>query len=159
ARRPARRGGRPRPRGTRLRRREQHRPGAAAAAGAGPARGQRAVGAAPRNHGPDATLAAALTPAGGTAPMAVEGAAAGAVCAAYLREVPIPALGPGQGAVLDDLSAHKAAPVRALVAAAGRRLLVLPASSPDFTPIELAFAKLKEHPRRAAARTDDALVG
>src|SRR5262249_35013142 len=77
----------------------------------------------------------------------------------YLREVPIPALRPGQGAVLDDLSVHKAAPVRALVAAAGRRLLVLPASSPDFTPIELAFAKLKEHPRRAAARTADALVG
>ncbi len=70
----------------------------------------------------------------------------------------MPALRPGQVVVLDNLSVHKSAEARAAIEAAGCRLLFLPAYSPDFNPIELAFAKLKQALRRAAARTDDALV-
>jgi transposase len=121
-------------------------------------RGKRAVGAAPRNHGSNVTLLAALTPAGVAAPLVVEGAADGAVFAAYVREALVPALRPGQVVVLDNLSAHKGDRVRESVEAAGCRLLFLPAYSPDFNPIELAFAKLKQALRRAAARTYEALV-
>jgi transposase len=121
-------------------------------------RGKRAVGSAPRNHGHNVTLLAALGPAGISAAMTVEGAADGAAFTAYVRQVLVPTLRPGQVVVLDNLSVHKGAPVRALVEAAGCRLLFLPAYSPDFNPIELAFAKLKERLRRAAARAYDALV-
>jgi transposase len=70
----------------------------------------------------------------------------------------VPTLRPGQVVVLDNLGAHKDERARRLVEAAGCRLLFLPPYSPDFNPIELAFAKLKERLRRTAARTYDALV-
>jgi transposase len=120
-------------------------------------RGERAVGAAPRNHGSNVTLLAALGPTGIAAPLVVEGAADGLAFAAYVREVLAPALRPGQVVVLDNLGAHKGEAARAAIEAAGCRLLFLPAYSPDFNPIELAFAKLKEHLRRIGARTIDDL--
>jgi transposase len=121
-------------------------------------RGVRAVGAAPRNHGPNVTLLAALTPDGIGAAMVVEGAVDGAALVAYLRGVLAPTLRPGQVVVWDNLAVHKDARARAIVEAAGCRLLFLPAYSPDFNPIEFAFAKLKQALRRSAARTYDALV-
>jgi transposase len=121
-------------------------------------RGERAVGAAPRNHGRNVTLLAALAPTGVAAPLALEGAVDGPAFVAYVEQVLAPALRPGQVVVLDNLSVHKGERVRALVEGAGCRLLFLPAYSPDFNPIELAFAKLKAHLRRTAARTYDALV-
>jgi transposase len=121
-------------------------------------RGERAVGSAPRNRGPNVTLLAALTPAGIAAPLVVEGAADGAVFAAYVERCLAPALRPGQVVVLDNLGAHKGERARAAVEAAGCRLLFLPAYSPDFNPIEPAFAKLKGHLRRAAARAFDPLL-
>lgn len=121
-------------------------------------RGERAVGAAPRNPGSNVTLLAALAPTGVAAALVVEGAADGAAFTAYVRGVLVPALRPGQVVVLDNLGAHKGEEARALIEAAGCRLLFLPAYSPDFNPIELAFAKLKQALRRAAARTYDALV-
>lgn len=118
----------------------------------------RAVGAAPRNHGSNVTLLAALTSEGIGAALAVEGAADRLAVEAYVGEVLVPTLRPGQVVVLDNLSAHKGDRVRELVEGAGCRLLFLPPYSPDFNPIELAFAKIKEHLRRAAARTFEALV-
>ena len=70
----------------------------------------------------------------------------------------LPALRPGQVVVLDNLSAHKSADARTAVEAVGCRLLFLPAYSPDFNPIELAFAKVKQRLRAAAERTPDGLV-
>jgi transposase len=121
-------------------------------------RGQRAVGAAPRNRGRNVALLAALAPAGIAAPLAIEGAIDGPAFAAYVEQALVPALRPGRVVVLDNLSAHEGDRVRELVEAAGCRLLFLPAYSPDFSPIELAFAKLKERLRRVAARTYDPLV-
>jgi transposase len=121
-------------------------------------RGERAAGRVPRNHGPNVTLLAALTPQGIGPSVVLEGAADGAVLAAYAEQFLAPGLRPGQVVVLDNLSAHKDARVRAAVEAAGGRLLFLPAYSPDFNPIELAFAKLKAELRRVAARTPEALV-
>jgi transposase len=121
-------------------------------------RGERAVGSAPRNRGPNVTLLAALTPDGVGPALTVEGAADRLVVEAYVGRVLVPTLRPGQVVVLDNLSAHKGDEVRTLIEAAGCRLLFLPAYSPDFNPIELAFAKVKERLRRTAARTVDALV-
>jgi transposase len=121
-------------------------------------RGKRAVGTAPRNHGANVTLLAALTPRGIGAALTVEGAADRLVVEAYVGRVLVPTLRPGQVVVLDNLSAHKGEEVRNLIEAAGCRLLFLPAYSPAFNPIELAFAKVKERLRRTAARTVDAVV-
>jgi transposase len=120
-------------------------------------RGTRVYGAVPRNHGQNTTLVAALSAEGVGAAMTLDGAADGAAFVAYVREFLAPALRPGQVVVLDNLAVHKGAEVRALVEAAGCALLFLPAYSPDFSPIELAFSKLKEALRRAGARTKAAL--
>lgn len=121
-------------------------------------RGARAVGSAPRNHGPNVTLLAALTPAGIAAPLVVAGATDAAVFETYVERALAPTLRPGQTLVLDNLSAHKGERVRELVEAAGGRLLFLPPYSPDFNPIEPAFAKLKAHLRARAARAFEPLV-
>lgn len=121
-------------------------------------RGQRAVGRVPRNHGPNVSLIATLA-LDGMGPAAVlEGAVDRLAFEAYLEQILVPALRPGQVVVLDNLSVHRGARVRALIEAAGCRLLFLPAYSPDYNPIEQALAKLKAHLRRVGARTFDALV-
>ncbi len=121
-------------------------------------RGQRAVGAVPRNHGPNITLLAALTPAGIGPALTIVGAVNGPAFAAYAQRVLAPSLRPGQVVVLDNLSAHKGEAARRAVEAVGARLLFLPAYSPDFNPIELAFAKIKQQLRTAAQRTHEGLL-
>ena len=121
-------------------------------------RGARAIGRVPRNHGPNVTLLAALTPAGVGPALAITGAVDGAAFALYVERLLAPTLRPGQIVVLDNLSAHKSADARTALEAAGARVLFLPAYSPDFNPIELAFAKVKERLRAAAERTPDGLV-
>lgn len=76
---------------------------------------------------------------------------------AYVEQVLAPTLSPGDIVVMDNLPAHKGAAVRAAIEAAGASLLRLPPYSPDFNPIENAFAKFKSNLRKAAARTVDAL--
>jgi transposase len=120
-------------------------------------RGARAVGRVPRNHGPNVTLLAALTPAGIGPTLAITGAVDGAAFATYAERILAPSLRPGQVVVLDNLSAHKSEAARTAVEAAGGRLLFLPPYSPDFNPIELAFAKIKARLRAAAERTPDSL--
>ena len=116
------------------------------------------MGRVPRNHGPNITLLAALTPTGIGAVVAIPGAVDGAAFVAYAERVLAPSLRPGQVVVLDNLSAHTSERARHAVETVGARLLLLPAYSPDFTPIELAFAKGKERLRAAAERTPDRLV-
>jgi transposase len=89
--------------------------------------------------------------------MTLEGAANTAAFTAYLRELLCPTLQPGQWVVLDNVSFHRAEAVRDLVEAAGCRVLFLPPYSPDFSPIEPAFSKLKACLRAAGARTQAAL--
>lgn len=122
-----------------------------------PPRGQRAVGRVPRNHGTPTTLVAALSTEGLIAPRRLVGAMTSERFVAYVREVLCPLLRPGQVLALDNLSAHLAKAVRDLVEAVGGRVLYLPAYSPDFSPIELAFSKLKAALRKAGARTQAAL--
>jgi len=72
---------------------------------------------------------------------------------AYIEQVLVPTLGPGDLVIMDNLPAHRRAGVRAAIEAAGARLRFLPPYSPDFNPIENAFAKLKALLRKAATRT------
>ena len=72
---------------------------------------------------------------------------------AYVEQVLVPELRPGDIVVMDNLSSHKGPAVRTRIEAAGARLLFLPPYSPDFSPIENAFAKLKALLRKAAERT------
>jgi transposase len=120
-------------------------------------RGQRVVGTAPRNHGPNTTVIAALSPTGIPAAMTVEGAIDRLAFDAFVQHVLVPSLVPGQTVIWDNLSVHKSAPAQALIEAAGCQVCFLPAYSPDFAPIELAFSKLKTFLRRTQARTRDAL--
>ena len=121
-------------------------------------RGVRVVGRVPRNHGPNVRCLAALSPDGITAPLVIAGAIDGSVFQPWLRKWLLPALRPGTTIVLDNLSVHRRPDVRKIITAAGCHLRFLPASSPDFNPIELAFAKLKTHLRGTASRTYDTLV-
>lgn len=120
--------------------------------------GQRVDAAVPLHNGPNVTVVAALTPHGLAAVMELDGAVNTASFAAYLEQVLGPTLQVGDVVVLDNLRVHKAAGLAELVEARGARLLYLPPYSPDFTPIELAFSKLKTHLRAAAARTREALT-
>lgn len=120
-------------------------------------RGQRVVGTAPRNHGPNVTLVAAMGAAGITAAMTMTGATDGEVWALFVRRILVPSLRPGQIVVCDQLGVHKNQTMRQLIEAAGRHLRLLPAYSPDFSPIEQAFSKLKTSLRRANARSRPAL--
>jgi hypothetical protein len=121
-------------------------------------RGERAYGQAPRNWGSNVTLLASMTREGMGACIAVEGATTKAVFEAYVEEALAPSLRPGQVVVMDNLSSHKGQRVRELIEGRGCELLYLPPYSPDFNPIERAFAKLKALLRRAQARTFGALI-
>jgi transposase len=90
-------------------------------------------------------------------PMVLDGPMTGAWFLGYVKQVLVPTLKPGDVVILDNLPAHKGSAVREAVEAAGARLLFLPPYSPDFNPIENAFAKLKALLRKAAARTIDEL--
>ena len=118
---------------------------------------QRATGSVPRNHGQNTTLVAALTPDGLRVPWLIEGAMNTPPCEWYIAEELGPTLRPGHVVVLANLSVHKAASIRQALAARGCDLLFLPPYSPDFTPIEQAFSKLKAILRGLGARTHEAL--
>ena len=120
-------------------------------------RGERADGTAPRNYRHNTTLVAALNPSGIQAAMTLEGALNSDAFAAYVEHCLVPTLTPGQIVILDNLSVHKRADIRARIEQAGCTLLFLPAYSPDLNPIEQAFSKLKTLLRRAQARTQEAL--
>ena len=85
--------------------------------------------------------------------MVLDGPMNGPAFLAYVEQVLVPTLKRGMIVVMDNLAAHTIAGVRTAIEAAGARLLLLPPYSPDFNPIENAFAKLKAILRKAAART------
>jgi transposase len=120
-------------------------------------KGQRAHGRVPRNHGPNTTLLASLTLEGMGPAATLEGAVDSLTFAAYVEQVLAPTLRPDDIVVLDNLSAHQSGRARQAVEARGAQLWFLPAYSPDLSPIEEAFAKVKGLLRRAEARTREAL--
>ena len=112
----------------------------------------------PRNRGKNTTLLASIALSGMGETMAVEGSTNQEVFEAYVEHVLAPTSEAGGVVIMDNLSAHKPARVRELIGSRGCELIYLPAYSPDFNPIEEAFAKIKGMLRQAGARTKDALV-
>jgi len=121
-------------------------------------KGERAYGKVPRNRGRNTTLLASMDHGGMGPSMAVVGSTTKAVFEAYVERVLAPSLRPGRVVVMDNLGAHRGERVRELVEACGCSLLFLPPYSPDFSPIEEAFSKIKALLRKARARTRTALV-
>lgn len=120
-------------------------------------RGERCRAAIPHGHWKTITFVAGLTLAGFVAPMLLDGPMDGECFLAWVEQMLAPTLRPGDLVVMDNLPAHKVAGVSKAIEAAGAELRYLPPYSPDLNPIENAFAKLKAHVRKAAARTFDAL--
>ena len=120
-------------------------------------RGERLVDATPWGHWKITTFVAGLRASGLIAPMVLDGPMTGEVFRAYVEQVLIPELSPGDVVVLDNLAAHKVAGIREMIQAAGASLLYLPPYSPDLNPIEQVFATVKALLRKAAARTKEAL--
>jgi transposase len=116
-------------------------------------RGSRCVAAVPHGHWKTTTFTGALRLEGMTAPMALDGPMNARAFRAYVEQALAPTLKPGDVVVMDNLAAHKNGAIRAAIEAAGASLRYLPPYSPDFNPIENAFAKLKAALRKAAART------
>ena len=116
-------------------------------------RGQRCRAPVPHGHWKTTTFVGALRLGGMTAPMVLDGAMYGAAFRAYVEQVLVPTLSPGDIVVMDNLSAHRSAAVRDAIQSAGAELRFLPPYSPDLNPIEMAFSKFKAFLKRRAART------
>src|SRR5690606_35593531 len=120
-------------------------------------RGERCREGVPHGHWKTTTFTGALRLTGMTAPFVYDGAMNGNVFRAYVEQVLVPTLSEGDIVVMANLPAHKAAGIRASIEAVGATLMFLPPYSPDFNPIENAFAKLKALMRAKAERTITAL--
>jgi transposase len=120
-------------------------------------RGERLRAAIPHGHWKTTTFVAGLRLEGVVAPLVFDGPINVQVFDAYVEQFLAPTLRTGDIVVMDNLSSHKAPPIRTLIEEAGAELRFLPPYSPDFNPIEKAFAKLKALLRKAAERTIPAL--
>ena len=120
-------------------------------------RGQRVYGSVPHRRGKNLTVIGAVSAAGVVCHQAIDGGVRGETFLAFVREVLLPALRPGQIVVMDNLSSHKTAAVRAAFAAAGIGVRYLPRYSPEWNPIELCWSKVKAYLRRVASRTRERL--
>jgi transposase len=119
--------------------------------------GERCRAGVPHGHWKTTTFTGALRLTGLTAPFVYDGPMNSTVFLAYVAQVLVPTLAPGDIVIMDNLPAHKAAGVREAIEHAGATLMFLPPYSPDFNPIENAFSKLKALLRAKAKRTIAAL--
>jgi transposase len=120
-------------------------------------KGKRLRAGIPKGHWKTTTFVAGLRLTGMTAPMVLDGAMNRAAFLAYGTQVLVPTLKSRDLVLADNLPAHKGRLVREAIEAAGASLVFLPPYSPDFNPIENAFAKLKALLRKAAERTIEGL--
>jgi len=120
-------------------------------------RGQRLKAQVPHGHWKVTTFTAGLRLNGLSAPMVLDGPMNAASFQAYVEQVLVPTLSPGDIVVMDNLSSHKGEDVRLAIEAARAELRYLPPYSPDLNPIEQAFSKLKAHLRKHAERSIEGL--
>lgn len=120
-------------------------------------KGERLRAAVPHGHWKTTTFVAGLSLGGMIAPFVLDGPINRDAFETYVEKVLVPELEPGDIVIMDNLGSHKGPRTRELIEAAGAHLLFLPPYSPDFNPIEMAFAKLKALLRKAAERTVEGL--
>ena len=121
-------------------------------------RGERLIAKVPQGRWRTLTFLAALRCNRIDAPCVIDGPINGESFRAYVDQVLVPALTPGDIVIMDNLGSHKGQAVRASIRRAGARLMFLPPYSPDLNPIEQVFAKLKALLRKARARTIDSMA-
>jgi transposase len=119
--------------------------------------GTRLEADAPFGHWRTQTFIAGLRIDELTAPWVLNGPMNRAAFETYIETQLAPVLQPGDVVIADNLSSHKSARAQGCLKAQGNWLLFLPPYSPDLNPIEMAYAKLKAHLRRAKARTFETL--
>jgi transposase len=120
-------------------------------------RGRRLIAKVPQGHWKTMTFLAALRHDRVSAPFVIDGPIDGDSFQAYVRQCLAPTLVPGEIVVMDNLGSHKSPEISSAIQARRARLRYLPSYSPDLNPIELMFAKLKAHLRKAAERNLDTL--
>ena len=121
-------------------------------------KGERLRLSVPRNRGKNTTMLSSMSLEGMGPSLAVEGATTALVFEAYVEQVLAPSLHKGQIVVMDNLGAHRPKRVRELIEERGCELVYLPAYSPEYNPIEEAFAKIKNLVRKATARSKETLI-
>ena len=121
------------------------------------ARGQRAVGSAPENRGSNTTMVGILGLTGVSAVATLDGAINGARFQNYVAETLGPTLAAGDVVVMDNLPAHKVAGIIEAIQRRGAQLIYLPPYSPDMSPIEQCWSKVKTYLRKAQARNQEDL--
>lgn len=120
-------------------------------------RGERVHDSAPRNYGAHTSVIGAMGLRGLVATLAVEGAVDTICFDAYAEQVLAPRLRKGDVVVLDNLGAHRASRIEEVAAERGAQVLWLAPYSPDFSPIEQCWSKIKNFLRGAKARTGQEL--
>lgn len=118
-------------------------------------RGTRLHDHTPCSHWQTHTVIAGLRLGGLTAPAVFNGPIDNPSFLAYVEQILVPTLRPGEVVVLDNLTVHKQPAVRTAIETAGATLRFLPPYSPDLNPIEMAFAKLKAFLRATRPRSFD----
>ena len=119
--------------------------------------GERLRDSAPAGHWLTCTMLCAIRRTGPFAPVLIDGPVNGDVFTAWVEQMLIPGLRPGEIVVMDNLSAHRMASVAAMIRAAGVEVRYLPPYSPDMNPIEPMWSQVKSTLRKLAARTFDGL--
>lgn len=120
-------------------------------------RGERVIGSVPQNYGSNMTMIGALGIGGLDAVMTIEGATDGDVFRVYVNRVLCPTLRKGDIVIMDNLGAHKVSGIREAIEGRGAKLIYLPPYSPDMSPIERCWSKIKTYMRAKGARTRRAL--
>jgi len=118
-------------------------------------RGQRLIGRAPHGRWRTQTFLAGLRCNRISAPCVFDGPINGQSFQAYVEQILVPTLMPGDVVIMDNLGSHKSKAVRKAIRAVGAKLLFLPPYSPDLNPIEQVFAKLKHLLRSSQERTTE----
>jgi transposase len=119
-------------------------------------RGRKLVAKVPQGRWRTLTFLAALRCDRIDAPCVIDGPINGQSFLAYVEQLLVPTLKPGDIVIFDNLGSHKGKAVRRTIRATGAKLFFLPPYSPDLNPIEQVFAKLKTLLRKAAERTVEA---
>ena len=119
--------------------------------------GARTTEAVPRNYGASTSMIATMGASGVEAAMLIEGSVDTIVFNEYCRQVLRPTLKAGDIIVLDNLGAHRASQIEEIAGECGARVIWLPPYSPDFSPIELMWSKVKTYLKKAKARTQEEL--
>lgn len=120
-------------------------------------RGHRATATRPGKRGKNITMVGALALRGVMSALTYEGGTDGLAFTTFIEKALVPKLWKGARVVMDNFSSHKVDGIQALIESVGAKLIYLPPYSPDFSPIENFWSKIKQHIRAAATGSREAL--